>query len=63
MSQVDDTLFDVRYVERFIAEGRVTREQYDEWLKGVEDCSKQGEESGVRMQAVWFRAGQQSHDE
>ncbi|MSP56450.1 MAG: hypothetical protein EXR69_12740 [Myxococcales bacterium] len=63
MSQVDETLFDVRYVERFIAEGRVTREQYDAWLATVEDCAKQGEESAVRMQAVWFRSGLQSHDE
>lgn len=63
MSQVDETLFDVRYVERFISEGRVTREQYDAWLATVEDCAKLGEESSVRMQAVWFRAGLQSHDE
>ena len=32
MSQVDETLFDVRHVERFIAEGRITQQQYNDYL-------------------------------
>jgi len=56
MSQVDETLFDVRHVERFIAEGRITQQQYNDYLESLEDCSKNADESAVRMQATYFRA-------
>lgn len=63
MSQVDETLFDVRHVERFIAEGRITQKQYDDYLAGLEDCAKNAEESGVRMQATYYRTGAAGQDE
>jgi hypothetical protein len=56
MSQVDETLFDVRHVERFIAEGRITQQQYNDYLESLEDCSKNADDSAVRMQATYFRA-------
>ncbi len=63
MSQVDETLFDVRHVERFIAEGRITRKQYDDYLAGLEDCAKNTDESNVRMQATYFRSGTHAVDD
>jgi hypothetical protein len=56
MSQVDESLFDVRHVERFIAEGRITQQQYNDYLDSLEDCSKNADESAVRMQATYFRS-------
>jgi len=56
MSQVDETLFDVRHYERFIAEGRITQQQYDDHLAKLEDCAENAEDSAVRMQATYFRA-------
>lgn len=63
MSQVDESVFDIRHVERFIAEGRITRAQYDDYLANLEDCAKLAEEATVRMQATYFRAGTPGQDE
>ncbi len=63
MSQVDESMFDVRHVERFIAEGRITQKQYDDYLAALEDCTKNAEESGVRMQATYYRTGAAGQDE
>lgn len=45
----DESLFDVRKVDRFIAEGRITREQYQAWLASLEDCAADAETSSIRF--------------
>lgn len=42
-------MFDVRHIERYLAEGQVTQEQYDAWLAGLEDSAGEADESSVRM--------------
>lgn len=49
MPKVQEDYFDVRKVERSIADGHVTREQYDAYLASLEDCAEDAEESSVRM--------------
>lgn len=63
MSQVDESLFDTRHVQRFIAEGKITQKQYDEYLASLEDSSKNAEEATTRMQATYFRTGAAGADE
>jgi len=63
MSQVDETLFDIRHVQRFIAEGKITQKQYDEYLANLEDSAKNAEEATTRMQATYFRTGAAGTDE
>lgn len=52
----DESLFDIRKVERFIAEGRITREQYQAFIDSLEDCSGDAETSSVRFVAGQGRA-------
>ena len=42
MSTIDESLFDIRVVERNIARGKVTREQYEAYLSSLEDVSEHG---------------------
>ena len=42
MSTIDESLFDIRVVERNIARGKVTREQYEAYLSSLEDASEHG---------------------
>ncbi|RME27085.1 MAG: hypothetical protein D6798_05375 [Deltaproteobacteria bacterium] len=41
-------LFDIRVVERNIAAGVITREDYEAWLEGLEDCADRAEEIEAR---------------
>jgi hypothetical protein len=41
--------FDIRSVERSIATGKLTREEYEEWLASLPDEGAGAEESGVQM--------------
>ncbi len=50
-TQPDESLFDVRVVERHIADGRITRKQYEAWLAGLEDEAEEGEETETRLVA------------
>lgn len=52
MSTIDLAKFDVRTIERYLAEGRVTREEYAKHLASIEDSANNADESNVRMQAV-----------
>ncbi len=47
----DESLFDVRVVERNIAAGRITRKDYEKYLKGLPDEGEEGEETETRMTA------------
>lgn len=49
MSTTDESKFDVRHVERFIAEGKLTRAEYDAWLAQLPDSGDQAEASSVRF--------------
>lgn len=40
-------LFDVRVVERNIKLGKITQEDYDQWLESVEDDADQAETSST----------------
>ncbi len=51
MATPDESLFDVRVVERNIAEGRITREQYDTWLTSLDDEAEEGAETETRLVA------------
>lgn len=42
-------MFDLRHIDRFLEEGRVTQQQYDAWLAGLEDSAAEADESSVRM--------------
>lgn len=45
MSTINESLFDIRVVERNIARGKVTREQYEAYLSSLEDVSELGTET------------------
>ena len=49
MSNIDESLFDIRVVERNIARGKVTREQYEAYLASLEDVAEQGEEMATQF--------------
>jgi len=49
MSTPDESNFDVRHVERFIAEGKVTRAEYDAWLAALPDSADAADTSAVRF--------------
>jgi hypothetical protein len=51
MAKVQEDLFDVRRIERALAEGKLTPEQVKQELDGLEDCAADAEESSVRMVA------------
>jgi hypothetical protein len=42
-----EDLFDLRKIERFLTEGKVTREQYDAYVAAQEDCSGNMETSKI----------------
>lgn len=46
-----DETFDVRKIERLIAEAKVTRDEYAAYLATLEDCAADAEESSVRFTA------------
>lgn len=50
MSNVDERYFDQRMVEHFIAQGVVTREQYEAWLAAQDDVAELGEDTETRME-------------
>ncbi len=39
----DDKRFDTRLIERHIAQGRVTQEEYDQYLKSLKDSEEKSE--------------------
>ena len=45
----NETLFDVRTVERNLARGRMQRDQVDAYLGELEDCSEEAEWTTTRM--------------
>jgi hypothetical protein len=49
MNVSKEELFDIRVVERNIARGLVTREEYNAWLASVEDSSDLCKTSDVRF--------------
>lgn len=42
-------LFDLRNLERYLSEGKLTREQYEAYLNGLEDSSDTADQSNVQM--------------
>ncbi len=42
-------LFDLRNLERYFAEGKLSKEQYDSYLAGLEDSSDNADVSSVQM--------------
>ena len=38
MEKKDESLFDIRVVERNIRRGLITKEEYEQYLESVEDC-------------------------
>ena len=49
MSDINEEMFDVRKLERFVQEGRLTQAQVDEFIGGLEDCSANAEKSSIQM--------------
>ena len=49
MSTVDLSKFDVRTIERYLAEGKVSRADYDAFLSSLEDCSTDAVEASVKF--------------
>lgn len=47
--QKPESLFDNRVVERNIAAGLVTREEYEAWLASLEDCSEKLVETATQF--------------
>ncbi len=41
MHKKDDFIFDIRLVERYIREGAITREDYEKYLKELDDVSEE----------------------
>jgi len=48
--EVDERYFDHRVVEHHIAQGVVTRQQYDDYLASLEDSSDLSTETTTRME-------------
>lgn len=42
-------LFDIRHIDRFLEEGKVTPEAYQAYLASLEDCAEDSEVSSVRF--------------
>lgn len=42
-------LFDIRHIERFLEEGKVTPEAYQKYLAALEDSAEDAEVSAVRF--------------
>ncbi len=49
MSEINEETFDVRQLERFLQEGRLTPEQVANHLASLEDCSANTEKSSIVM--------------
>ena len=49
MAQLPPEMFDLRHIDRYLAEGKVTREQDDAHLASLEDCADDAEPSAVRF--------------
>lgn len=49
MSSINENLFDIRVVERNIARGKITREQYEAYLTSLEDCEEMGQETATQF--------------
>lgn len=43
-------VFDVRTLERYLEDGTITRDQYNTFLAGLEDCADNAEQSSIQMQ-------------
>lgn len=54
---IDEWLVDVRVVDRHLASGRLSREEYDRYLKRLRDCSKgaEGVESSLADRGVFAK--------
>jgi ribulose bisphosphate carboxylase small subunit len=69
MPKVTEDLFDVRRIERALAEGHITPEQVQKHLESLEDCAGDAEESSIRMVAydrsrrVEHAGGEAQHEE
>ena len=46
---INERMFDSRVVERHIARGLVTREQYDAYIASLQDDAEAGEQSEVQF--------------
>ncbi len=51
MPKITEDMFDVRKIDRFLAEKELTPAQVEEYLAGLEDCSENAEQSGIQMVA------------
>lgn len=47
--KIDESLFDIRVVDRNIARGKVTREQYEAYLGSLEDLTEQSTDMDTRF--------------
>jgi len=70
MSKLNEDMFDVRKIDRFLAEGEITPEQVQAHLDSLEDCSDNMETSAIQMvghdrsrRAVHSEEGGQEEDE
>ncbi|MDO9280496.1 MAG: hypothetical protein Q7U06_01205 [Pseudomonadota bacterium] len=70
MSKLNEEMFDVRHLDRYLAEKVVTSAQLEEHLAGLEDCSENLEQSAIQMVAhdrhrrvVFSEEGGQDEDE
>lgn len=51
MSKITEDMFDVRRIDRYLAEGALTEDQVKEHLAGLEDCAENAEPSAIQMVA------------
>lgn len=67
MSQLPENMFDVRHIERFLAEGKVSADQYKAYLDSLEDCGENMDKSGVKFlvheRRGGYGGGESSEDE
>lgn len=64
-SSKPESLFDSRVYERNIAEGTITREEYEAWLASLPDDADHADHSGIQMilHPRARRASSEPHDE
>ncbi len=48
----DESVFDVRIVERNIREGRLSKEEWEQFLASLEDSASEAMETSTQMLAV-----------
>jgi hypothetical protein len=51
MSKLSEEIFDLRTLERYLNDGTLTREQYEEYLAGLEDCASNADTAAAQMVA------------